>query len=112
MSVTAQAISEKIEADTGNTIDPKFFYQVSDFAHFGMMFFVTTLVAFLMRWASHFYLGLVLGFSICLIYAIVHEFWYDVRFESPITRGSDWRDFGFLLVGSLSAVGLLFSALR
>ena len=37
-------------------------------------------------------------------YAAVHEFWYDPRYENPVTRGSDLEDFLFLAAGGAAAV--------
>jgi hypothetical protein len=41
-----------------------------------------------------------LGFVLCLVYAGVHEFFWDPKEENAATRGSDLQDFCFLALGS------------
>jgi hypothetical protein len=87
-----------LAADSG--IDPKFFNQVAQFAHFGMMFTVTT-------FASHFgHKGRWVGLALCILYAAIHEFVWDPKMENAETRGSDLEDFIFLVAGSCVAVVL------
>ena len=100
---TALQLAAKVKAATGNDIDPKFFNQVAQFAHFGMMFTVTTviiLIASKLGRAAWGYLG---GFAVCAVYAIVHEFYFDPRYENAATRGSDLEDFIYLIFGSIFA---------
>jgi VanZ family protein len=107
MGNTAQGISSDIQTQTGQQIDPKFFEQVAQFAHFGMMFAVTTVCADLSYKLGHKWIGLIVGLVGCAIYAALHEFWYDPRYEDAVTRGSDMMDFLFLMLGAVSA-GLVY----
>ncbi len=43
--------------------------------------------------------GLFLG----ILYAAWKEGWYDVHYETLVTRGSGWRDFSFYLLGMAMA---------
>lgn len=98
--------AEQLARDAGG-IDPKFFNQVSQFAHFGMMFFVCMLVGTVGALAEHPWSGVITGFLVCTGYATVHEFWYDPKFENAETRGSDLEDFVFLMIGASAAVLVL-----
>jgi hypothetical protein len=99
---TAKHIAAQLKAATGSDIDPKFFNQVSQFAHFGMMYFVMTLCSALSaRFLPHWWVGLIWGFAISLAYGIWHEFFWDPKMESPATRGSDLEDFFFLEFGAV-----------
>jgi hypothetical protein len=93
-----------LAAKVGNGIDPKFFNQVAQFAHFGMMFTVTTVVANVLTRLGHDRIGLVVGFVMCLVYASWHEFLWDPTHENAATRGSDLEDFVFLVAGSFSGL--------
>lgn len=103
---TAKAIADDIQESTGDVIDPKFFETVAAYAHFGMMFTVTTALGLLGNRFEHRIYGTVAGLVVCLIYASVHEFWYDPKYENAVTRGSDLVDFAWLMGGS--AVACLF----
>lgn len=48
--------------------------------------------------------GISVAASVCVVYAAVHEYWYDPRFENSVTRGSDVEDFVFLIAGVAAAV--------
>lgn len=84
-------------------IDPKFFNQVSQVAHF----FVGSSVV----------LGTLLLFSLdtLVLYVLpaffiataIKEFWYDRNYENTVTRGSDLEDFLFYQLGAISSL-LLF----
>jgi len=89
--------------DSGDSIDPAFFEQVSQFAHVGMMFLVTTLCADLSYRLHHRWIGLIVGLVGCTVYAAWHEFIHDPVAENAITRGSDSRDFAFLMLGTVTA---------
>ena len=88
-------------------IDPKFFNLVAQFAHFGMMFFVTVVIGILFLRFDHEFVGILVGFLVCSVYAAVHEFWWDPTHEDPETRGSDLQDFVFLVLGSCAGVVIL-----
>jgi predicted outer membrane lipoprotein len=92
----------KAPAPVPNGIDPAFFNQVAQFAHFGTMF---TLAITCAIFAGK--LGLVIAMVFGVIYALWHEFYYDPRNENPATRGSDLEDFGFLL-GGLAVAALVW----
>ena len=101
---TAQSISDKVADATGSNIDPKFFNTVAQFAHFGMMFTVTTICITVFSLLHHRFIGEIVGGVGCLIYAAIHEFIWDPREENAVTRGSDLQDFIFLVAGSMSAL--------
>jgi hypothetical protein len=91
-------------------IDPKFFDQVSQFAHFFTMF-ALAIVCGLAGPLVHLRLwGVFIGLGLCLIWASGHEFWYDPKYENAATRGSDLEDFCFLMMGGVSGAlaALLF----
>ena len=73
----------KVAASGENVIDPKFFNFVSQIAHFFSTYAI-----------------------VCVVYAALHEFWYDPRYENPVTRGSDLEDFLFLVAGVAAAVAV------
>ena len=97
---TAQKISNTVMDETGNYIDPKFLNTVSQYAHFGMMFTVTTILGLLGFHFGHLITMTVIGVAVCLIYAAIHEFLWDPKMENAATRGSDLQDFIFLAAGS------------
>jgi hypothetical protein len=82
-----------------NVIDPKFFNLVSQIAHFSTMYGIVLSFGKFWHWT-----GIIVAAPLCLAYAAVHEFWYDPRYENPITRGSDLEDFLFLFAGVAAAV--------
>ena len=77
-----------------NGIDPAFFNQVAQFAHFGTMFSLAITVAI---FAGK--LGLIAVGILEFLYAALHEFVWDPREENAATRGSDLEDFAFLMLG-------------
>ena len=103
----AERIAREVENQPQGSIDPKFFNTVSQFAHFGMMFFGTVLIGTLFALAEHPFSGVLTGFMACTGYAVIHEFWYDPRYEDAETRGSDLEDFVFLMLGSCAGVIVL-----
>jgi hypothetical protein len=103
----AKGISYRIWMAKQEYIDPEFFNTVSQFAHFGMMFTVTTIVVLLANAMNHMLRGMYLSFLLCLVYSVLHEFWWDPTHENKLTRGSDFEDFAFLMAGC-STAELLF----
>ena len=82
-----------------NVIDPKFFNFVSQIAHFFATYGIVLTLGKFWHWT-----GIAVGAALCVVYAAVHEFWYDPRYENPVTRGSDLEDFLFLVAGVAGAV--------
>lgn len=103
----AERFAAIAKEQTGNEIDPKFFNSVSQYAHFGMMFFVTVFSGTVSALWYHPYAGILVGFLGCTLYALIHEFWYDPQFENAETRGSDLEDFVFLMLGSCAGAVIL-----
>ncbi len=89
----------KVASAGENVIDPKFFNLVSQVAHFSTMYGIVLSVGKFWHWT-----GIIVSAGLCLAYAVVHEFWYDSRYENPVTRGSDREDFLFLFAGIVAAV--------
>jgi hypothetical protein len=86
----------------GNGIDPKFFNQVSQWAHSGVacsVFFIL-LHFFSMRHVLEIFL------PIGVALAAWKEFWYDKHDENAATRGSDLEDFTFYMVGIAAALSV------
>jgi len=81
-----------------SSIDPKFFNEVAQTAHF----FTTYAISFTcaMKWG---WKGWVVATIGIWIYAVWHEFFYDPRKENAATRGSDLEDFIWLVSGPLVA---------
>ena len=80
----------------GNKISPSFFNQVSQIAHFFTTYALTFTFGIFGGWK-----WLAVAFIGSMIYAGVHEFWYDPTYENAATRGSDLQDFCFLTAGAL-----------
>jgi hypothetical protein len=91
----------KVAAPGENVIDPKFFNFVSQIAHFFSTYAIVLTFGKFWHWK-----GIVLAASLCVVYAALHEFWYDPRYENPVTRGSDLEDFLFLIAGVAAAVAV------
>lgn len=87
--------------DDNNQIDPAFFEFVSQVAHFASTFAITFVALTAYNWV-----GGLLSAAAVLAYATWHEFWYDPRYENTITRGSDWEDWSFLMLGPVMAAGV------
>jgi hypothetical protein len=90
-----------------NYIDPRDFNRNSQIAHFFTMAFLNTVWSYFWLITGHPVVA-VSGVVPSMAYGVIHEFWYDPRFENKATRGSDLEDFGFLMVGMLTGqtVGL------
>ena len=84
-----------------NAIDPKFFNLVSQIAHLSVTYGLTFTAGRFWHWY-----GIELAGGLCVLYAAIHEFWYDARYENPITRGSDFEDFCFLVLGVVLAASI------
>jgi hypothetical protein len=86
-------------ADQITTFD----YEVSSqFAHFMS-------AAFLVTEAGRFGLkGLIASSLGMLAFAAVKEFWYDIRHENVLVRGSSTLDFVMYAAGIITAIGLWF----
>jgi hypothetical protein len=82
-----------------NVIDPKFFNFVAQVAHFFATYGIVFTFGKFWHWT-----GIAVAAALCVVYAAVHEFWYDPRYENPVTRGSDLEDFLFLVAGVAAAV--------
>jgi hypothetical protein len=91
---------------SSNQIDPKFFNEVSQFAHWGVMFSIALSLAVFFGWW-----GLLVAALGEIPYGIWHEYYYDPHFENVATRGSDTEDFCFLMLGLVSAA-LVFIVAR
>ncbi|MGH9700966.1 MAG: hypothetical protein ACRD52_16115 [Candidatus Acidiferrales bacterium] len=89
----------KVASAGENVIDPKFFDMVSQIAHFSTMYALVFSIGKFWQWR-----GVMIAAILCVIYAAVHEFWYDPRYENPVTRGSDLEDFLFLVAGVAAAI--------
>ena len=87
--------------DPTNQIPPFDFERNSQIAHMASTFGLC-LTAWLF-WGCIGYLVAAIG---CALYATWHEGWYDTHFENPITRGSGWVDWGFLVGGVVLAGGV------
>ncbi len=80
----------KIANSGDSVIDPKFFNFVAQVAHFFATYAIV--LTFGKFWHWH---GIAVAAPLCVIYAALHEFWYDPRYENPVTRGSDVRTLCF-----------------
>jgi hypothetical protein len=89
----------RLAASGENVIDPKFFNFVAQIAHFFTTYGIVLTFAKFWHWT-----GIAIAAPACIVYAAVHEFWYDPRYENPVTRGSDAEDFVFLVAGIAAAV--------
>lgn len=89
----------RVASDGENVIDPKFFNLVSQIAHFSAMYGIVLTAGKFWHWT-----GITVAAILCGIYAAIHEFRYDPRYENPVTRGSDLEDFLFLVAGIAAAV--------
>jgi hypothetical protein len=89
----------KLASAGENVIDPKFFNFVAQVAHFFATYGIVLTFGKFWHWT-----GIAVAAPLCLAYAAVHEFWYDPRYENPVTRGSDLEDFLFLVAGVAAAV--------
>ena len=85
-------------------IDPKFFDMVSQFAHFFTWYSAVLTMGMLGVRYHHKYLFMGIGLACCLLYASWHEFIWDPTHENAETRGSDWEDWSFLVIGGSIAV--------
>jgi hypothetical protein len=82
-------------------IDPAFFNQVAQIAHFSATYALTlTAMLFTKLQSKHRWLVV---FGLIVAYACFHEGWYDPHFENAATRGSDVEDWCFLVAGSVAA---------
>jgi hypothetical protein len=77
-------------------IDDKTFNQVSQFAHFGCA------AALVLAGAAfgHVWIAAIA----MLVWAVMKEFWYDEKYETPEVRGSGLEDFLFYAIGIVTAV--------
>jgi len=82
-----------------NVVDPKFFNFVAQVAHFFATYGIVLTFGKFWHWT-----GIAVAAPLCVAYAGLHEFWYDPRYENPVTRGSDLEDFVFLIAGVAVAV--------
>jgi hypothetical protein len=88
-----------------NVIDPKFFNEVSQFAHTGVAGLIYLSIGHIaqahsfFRWAWY---GVIIVVGIAL--AGFKEGYYDPRHENEATRGSGLEDFSFYVFGILIAV--------
>ena len=76
------------------SINEKFFDYVSQMAHWATMAFGSLTLALFFGFP-----GVVVSNVLGITYAAWHEFYWDPRHENAETRGSDVRDFLFLLLG-------------
>jgi hypothetical protein len=88
-----------------NVIDPKFFNEVSQFAHAGVAGLIYLSIGHIAQAHSFFrwtWYGVLVALGVAL--AGFQAGWYDPRYENEATRGSGIEDFLFYLVGILIAV--------
>lgn len=83
-------------------IPPKEFYKVSDNAHFLAGLCSVLLGARIEHawWAA----------GAIIVFAIVKEGWWDEKYETPIVRGSGWRDFFGYFLGVVTGLALVVGA--
>ncbi len=83
-------------------ISPTDYEVAAQFAHFfTSAFLVSQIGRFGLKW-------LVIGAVSMLAFAAVKEFWYDVKRENSLTRGSGLLDFEMYVAGIATAVGFWF----
>ncbi len=90
------------------SIDPSFFYEVAQFAHTGMAGLIYLSIGHIAQ-RFHFFSWLWFGMLIsCGVgLAALKEFWYDEKYETPVTRGSSLKDFTFYILGIYIAAVVL-----
>lgn len=49
-----------------------------------------------------------IGSMVVILFATVKEFWFDKTYEDPVTRGSDFEDWSYYLVGMTAALLILW----
>jgi ABC-type uncharacterized transport system permease subunit len=91
----------RIASSGENVIDPKFFNLVAQIAHFSATYAIVLTFGKFWHWT-----GIAIAAPVCVAYAAIHEFWYDPRYENPVTRGSDLEDFLCLVAGVAAAVAV------
>ncbi len=85
-----------------DTISPTDYEAAAQFAHFFTAAFLVSQVGRLgLKW-------LAIGAASMLAFAVMKEFWYDVKHENPLVRGSSLLDFVMYAAGIVTAVGLWF----
>jgi hypothetical protein len=84
----------RLKQAVADVIDPRFFNFVAQCAHTATTYGISYTLATKWGWK-----GYGIGAVSCVLYAAIHEFWYDPKFEDPATRGSDVQDFLFLCLG-------------
>jgi hypothetical protein len=90
-----------------NIVDPRFFNQVAQIAHFSAWFTLVVFVSTLCwRLTGRVWLGPIIAGVANLVYATWHEYVWDPIHENAVTRGSDFEDWAFLVAGG--TVGFLF----
>ena len=82
-------------------IDSKFFDLVSQFAHFFTMYSLALTLGLIGKRTGHALLYLALSVAVYITYAAIHEFYWDPRHENAATRGSDLKDFAYLVGGGI-----------
>ncbi|MGA7919065.1 MAG: hypothetical protein WCA38_05285 [Candidatus Acidiferrales bacterium] len=90
----------KREKLAANSIDPKFFNEVSQFAHFfsaATVYLSFRIVAVHLHKFSWKWTWIIVACGVAL--AAWKEFWYDKHDENKATRGSDLEDFTFYMLG-------------
>ena len=89
--------------NTPDVISPTDYEVSSQFAHF---FTAAFLVTALGHFCGH--IGIILGAVGMTAWAAIKEFWYDVKHENPLVRGSSPLDFAMYMAGNVIAVALWF----
>jgi len=84
---------------TQDAIDPKFFDQVAQIAHFSATCSISLILYRLFGWK-----GWAVGAAGILLYALWHEFIRDPIMENVATRGSDLKDFLYLCTGPIATL--------
>jgi hypothetical protein len=91
VSISYAAVKQAVT----DAINPAFFDFVAQMAHFFTWYAISLTLLVFWGWK-----GGIVASVVCVAYASIHEFVWDPRMENQATRGSDVRDFFFLLFGN------------
>ena len=58
----------------------------------------------------HTVLAKLISSSVVVLFATAKEFWFDKNYEDPITRGSDFQDWSYYVVGVAAALIMLWGS--
>jgi hypothetical protein len=88
-----------------DVIDPKIFDRVAQFSHVGWGLAIIFGVRALTKRTSRLYLWAVVVWTTVAAFS---EFYWDARYQTPAVRGSDTKDFLFMVGGAVVAVLLIW----